>query len=147
MTLPVSQLTLNRSIELFAINARNLKLELTEHAAYVAANSASANLLIQIHQECQSFIDSASSVATAPGIDAEIQKQWSAVSSFSTEVNAASIEAQAVVDAVEALIPQDSDGYLLIQKFTGMGVDTRGFSPAQTADLVTAINSFLALLT
>ncbi len=118
----------------------------TEVSASMAAAAVSANRVIQVHRSFQRALDRWNAIKAIPGIlqyarDQEDDQIYDVVVEFNAMIAAAEV----VRDRVELDVPTDGSGFLLLKQFdAGHDLTTRDFTTAQTAQLRTDLNSFIA---
>ena len=111
----------------------------------MAAAAVSGDIVIQVQAQFQTVITRWNAIKTIPGIaqyakDQENDPTYDIV----TEFNAMIAAAEVVRDRVETDIPTDGSGFLLLRKFQTNAITMRTFTTAQTAQLRTDLDSFIA---
>ena len=118
----------------------------TQNRDLMAAGDVSGNLVLQVQTEFHAAILRWNDIKAIPGIaqyakDQEDDQNYDVVTEFNTMVNAAS----AVRDRVESDIPTAAGGWMNLQKFEAdHTISTRAFTPAQTTQLRTDLDAFIA---
>ena len=118
------------------------------HHDAMAANSVSANLLLQLLNELKSLIERWTEIAATPGIGAYAQDQendpaYNVATEFTAMLNAA----RAARDRIIADLPKAPGGEIAIHTLAADGAtSTRAFTPAQTANLRTDLAAFIATI-
>lgn len=127
-------------------SAANLKRLATDSKNLMAAGNVSANVIRQL---LDSFIAGKAKLQAAssvPGIADYAQAQegdgaYDVQAEFTTMVNACT----GVIDWIVTNIPA-SGGYVQLEQWSSSGVTVRTFTPAQTANLRTALDTFITTI-
>lgn len=149
MPFPASAQTQADALAMARRTATTLKSYAQKVRDVMVANTVSANQVENVMGEFKSAIEVWDAAKAVPGIAAYAQAQYDdATLDIAAEFTAMLTAAQAVRDWVIANVPTDASGWVLLHKYEIDGAITvRQFTPAQTAGLRTALDSFIVTIT
>lgn len=133
--------------------AVDLKAFAQDHRMALAAGNVSANLVIQIMQTFRDFIVRLAVIASVPGmaayaIDQENDVTYDVAAEFTAMRNAAiAVRDRIIAEMPKANSPAAVAGRAAVQTLNADGsVSTAVFTPAQTANLRTDLDTFIATI-
>jgi hypothetical protein len=124
--------------------ATQLKKQAQDASAAMAAGNVSGNLVRQILDGCITAKSEFAAAAQVQGLADYAQAQEGDPNyNVAAEFNAMTGAIDTILTTIIALIPT-SGGYALMEQWSTSGVTTRVVTPAQSANLRTALNAFVA---
>lgn len=124
--------------------ATQLKKQASEASAAMLAGNVSGNLVRQILDGCVTAKNEFAAAAQVNGLAAYAQNaEGDSEYNVAAEFTAMTGAIDNILTTIIALIPT-SGGYVLMEQWSTSGVTTRVVTPAQSANLRTALDAFVA---
>lgn len=131
-----------------AVNtAADVKARSVELRDFTAANSVSANLLIEYCLFLINRRDRLNVIKVVPGLAAYARAQYDDPAyDVAAEFTAMLAKVGETIDWIVVAVPKDASGYMLVAKLTSTGQTIRAFTTAQTANLRTELDELIATI-
>lgn len=124
--------------------ARQAKRQIEKGIQVMAAGNVSANLIIEFMLNLNDSIATWTEAASIPDANTIAQDLLrNPTLDFVAEITNVIGLAQDSIDWIDANFPKSPDGYLLKDKIVANSINVRVFTPAQTADFRTFLQSLI----